>query len=149
MTTEHVIQRNKFNTRQWKKICTATVLLLQRQVTKDKVFPAHAMNAHRERRGAAPLIHNLGSRWRWAVNFAPRSLCPRERNPGTHWIGGWVGPRAGMDGFGEEKISCSCRDSNHERSISYPCHHTDYAILLSTTNINIWNILHIYFSATG
>jgi hypothetical protein len=20
-----------------------------------------------------------------------------ERAPGTHWIGGWVGPRAGMD----------------------------------------------------
>jgi hypothetical protein len=22
---------------------------------------------------------------------------PRERTPGTHWIGGWVGPRAGLD----------------------------------------------------
>jgi hypothetical protein len=22
---------------------------------------------------------------------------PRERAPGTHWIGGWVGPRAGLD----------------------------------------------------
>jgi hypothetical protein len=22
---------------------------------------------------------------------------PRERTPGTHWTGGWVGPRAGMD----------------------------------------------------
>jgi hypothetical protein len=22
---------------------------------------------------------------------------PRERTPGTHWIGGWMGPRAGLD----------------------------------------------------
>jgi hypothetical protein len=22
---------------------------------------------------------------------------PKERAPGTHWIGGWVGPRAGLD----------------------------------------------------
>ena len=27
----------------------------------------------------------------------PRLLYPRER-PGTHFIGGWVGPRAGLDG---------------------------------------------------
>jgi hypothetical protein len=28
---------------------------------------------------------------------------PPVKNPGTHWIGGWVGPRAGLDGFGVEK----------------------------------------------
>ena len=30
---------------------------------------------------------------------APAALPPRER-PGTHRIGGWVGPRAGLDGCG-------------------------------------------------
>jgi hypothetical protein len=25
------------------------------------------------------------------------SFTPGERAPGTHWIGGWVGPRAGLD----------------------------------------------------
>jgi len=25
------------------------------------------------------------------------SFTPRERAPGTHWIGGWVGPRAILD----------------------------------------------------
>jgi hypothetical protein len=25
------------------------------------------------------------------------SLCPGERTPGTHWTGGWVGPRAALD----------------------------------------------------
>jgi len=32
---------------------------------------------------------------------APAALYPRER-PGTHFTGGWVGPRDGLDG---QKIS--------------------------------------------
>jgi hypothetical protein len=27
----------------------------------------------------------------------PGRFTPGERAPGTHWIGGWVGPRAGLD----------------------------------------------------
>jgi hypothetical protein len=27
----------------------------------------------------------------------PCRFTPFERAPGTHWIGGWVGPRAGLD----------------------------------------------------
>jgi hypothetical protein len=27
----------------------------------------------------------------------PGRFAPRERASGTHWIGGWVGPRAGLD----------------------------------------------------
>jgi len=27
----------------------------------------------------------------------PGHFTPRERAPGTHWIGGWVGPSAGLD----------------------------------------------------
>jgi hypothetical protein len=35
----------------------------------------------------------LGTSWRWMVSFTPRSLYPRGNSPpGTHWIGGWVGP---------------------------------------------------------
>jgi hypothetical protein len=29
----------------------------------------------------------------WSAS-RPGRFTPRERNPGTHWIGGWVGPRA-------------------------------------------------------
>jgi hypothetical protein len=32
----------------------------------------------------------------WVVSTTPRPLYPRE-NPGTHCVGGWVGPRAGLD----------------------------------------------------
>jgi hypothetical protein len=28
---------------------------------------------------------------------APAALPPRERAPGSHWIGGWLGTRAGLD----------------------------------------------------
>jgi hypothetical protein len=36
----------------------------------------------------------------WVVNATPRPLYPRER-PVTHCIGGWPGPRAGLDGCGK------------------------------------------------
>ena len=36
----------------------------------------------------------------WVVNATPRPLYPGER-PGTHYIGDWVGPRAGLDGCGK------------------------------------------------
>jgi hypothetical protein len=29
--------------------------------------------------------------------YAPAALYPRERTPVTHWIGRWVGLRAGLD----------------------------------------------------
>jgi hypothetical protein len=29
-----------------------------------KIFPVHAMKAHRDSRGTAPLILNVGTRWR-------------------------------------------------------------------------------------
>jgi hypothetical protein len=44
----------------------------------------------------------------WVVNATPRPLYPQER-PGTHFIVGWVGPRAGLDKCGK---SLSHRDSN-------------------------------------
>jgi len=32
----------------------------------------------------------------WSVSRTGRFTC-RERDPGTYWIGGWVGPRAVRD----------------------------------------------------
>jgi hypothetical protein len=44
------------------------------------------------------LIHDLGTRWGWVVSVTPRlRFTPGERTPGTHWTGGWVDPRAGLD----------------------------------------------------
>ena len=38
----------------------------------------------------------------WVVNATPRPLYPRE-GPGTQCIGGWVGPRAGLEGCGKSR----------------------------------------------
>jgi hypothetical protein len=37
---------------------------------------------------------------------------PAGRVLGTHWIGGWVGLRAGLDKMVKRKIPSPCRDSN-------------------------------------
>jgi hypothetical protein len=39
------------------------------------------MKAHRGSRGIAPLILNLGTKWRWEVNFTPRPLYSQEGTP--------------------------------------------------------------------
>jgi hypothetical protein len=46
---------------------------------------------------------------------APAALYPREKTPGTHWIGGWVGPRAGLDAGAGRQSLCPCRGSNLDR----------------------------------
>jgi hypothetical protein len=40
---------------------------------------------------------DLGTSWRWVVNFTSRLLYPRQRAPGTHCMGERVNPRAGLD----------------------------------------------------
>jgi hypothetical protein len=42
----------------------------------------------------------------------PGRFTPRERDPGTHWIGGWVGLRAVLDAVVKRKITSPCRESN-------------------------------------
>jgi hypothetical protein len=60
------------------------------------------------------LTHSLtseldGGEW---SGSRPGLFTPRERTPGIHWIGGWVGPRAGLDVIVKRKICSPCRDSN-------------------------------------
>jgi hypothetical protein len=40
---------------------------------------------------------------------------PRERTPGTHWIEGWVGLRAGLGAGARRKILFPCRETNPDR----------------------------------
>ena len=54
--------------------------------------------AHGVGRGIALLFPDRGIRRGWVVSSTPRPhFTPRER-PGTHFTGGWVGSRAGLDG---------------------------------------------------
>jgi hypothetical protein len=55
----------------------------------------------------------------WSASRTGRST-PRESAPVTHWIRGWVGPRAVLDAVVKRKIHNSCRDSNPWSSSPWP-----------------------------
>jgi hypothetical protein len=43
----------------------------------------------------------IGGEW---SNSRPGRFTPRERAPGTHWIGGWVDLRAGLNDLEKRKF---------------------------------------------
>jgi hypothetical protein len=47
----------------------------------------------------------------WSAS-RPGRFTPKEGALGTHWIGGWVGPRAVLDAVVKKKIPSPCRESN-------------------------------------
>jgi hypothetical protein len=64
------------------------------------------------------------------VSFTPQPLYPQGRAPGTHWIGGWVGPRTVLDVMVKRKIPSPCPELNPRTLIIQPiarCY-TDWAI---------------------
>jgi hypothetical protein len=54
----------------------------------------------------------------------------QAKSPGTHWIGGWVGPRAVLDAVVKRKIPSPPQESNPRTSIVQPVvqRYTDWAI---------------------
>jgi hypothetical protein len=65
----------------------------------------------------------------WSAS-RPDRFTPRERAPGTHWIGGWLGLRAVLDAVVKRKIPSPRRESNPRTSIVQPVarRYTDWAI---------------------
>jgi hypothetical protein len=47
-----------------------------------------------------------------SVASRPGRFNPRKRDPGTHWIGGWVGLTAVLDAVEKRKIPSLLRKSN-------------------------------------
>ena len=83
----------------------------------------------------------------WVVNATHRLLYLRER-PGTRCIGGWVGPRAGVDGCGKLSPPTGIRSpdlptrSKSLYRLSYPGPHTRL--------VHWWNIpLYLYLPEDG
>jgi hypothetical protein len=72
----------------------------------------HAMQAYLGSGVTAPRIFDLGTRGgEWSAS-RPGRFNPREKAPVTHWIGGWVGLRTGLDAVVRRKIPNPYRDSN-------------------------------------
>jgi hypothetical protein len=67
----------------------------------------HSYKTYWSRGGVVPRILDPGTRWRWVVNFTSGRFTPRESASGTHWIGGWVGPTAGLDTVVSKKVKLS------------------------------------------
>jgi hypothetical protein len=65
----------------------------------------------------------------WSVS-RPGRFTPRERDPGTHWRGGWVGPRVVLDTVVKRKIPSLRQESNPRTPIiqSVAQRYTDWAI---------------------
>jgi hypothetical protein len=65
----------------------------------------------------------------WSAS-RPGRFTLRGRAPGTHWIGGWVGPRAVLDAVVKRKIPSPRRKSNPRAPIIQPVakRYTDWAI---------------------
>jgi hypothetical protein len=55
----------------------------------------------------------------WSAS-CPGRFTPRERTPDTHWIGGWVGLRAGLVTVVKRKIPSSRWESNPRTLIFQP-----------------------------
>lgn len=47
---------------------------------------------------------NLGARWNWMANFMPLPSYSAGKSPGTHWMGGWVGFRFGLDALATRRV---------------------------------------------
>jgi hypothetical protein len=65
----------------------------------------------------------------WSASRTGR-FTAKERAPGTHWIGGWVGPRAVLDAIVKRKIPSPRRESSPRTPIVQPVvqRYTDWAI---------------------
>ena len=105
----------------WKSQCTYNVTL--RRVRA--MIVAGPVVAQRVDGGIALLFHDRGTRKRWVVSSTPRPHFNPGERPATHCTGGWVGPRASLNGW---KISPHWdripvgRDSQSLYRLSYPAH---------------------------
>jgi hypothetical protein len=75
----------------------------------DKVVPVlNKLSAmqwrHMRKWRYSSTILDLDTWWRWVVSFTPMPLYPHGKSPSTHWIGGRVDPRVGLDDVEKSKF---------------------------------------------
>jgi hypothetical protein len=120
----------------WRRTCSG---LERIPVTSCALTEHHAMKVYWESRCIVPRILNRGTRLRWVVSFTPQPLYFQGSSPVIHWIGGLVGPRAGLDAVVKRKIPSPCRDSNPSSyflNVLVPASHGSLLVLFKHL---IWN----------
>ena len=88
----------RFYTSQW-RWCSHTpdrYLTFLPKKGKDTAVPVNTIKVYRGHGGFAPLIINLRIKWEWPAS-CPGHFTPGEKALSTHWTGGLVGSRAGMN----------------------------------------------------
>jgi hypothetical protein len=110
---------------EWSRLRTEAVLYTQ-------LIKHYAWRYMGEWRYSSSIL-DLGNSWRWVVCFMPRPFCPDERSPdSTHFIGGWVGPTAGLSIVKKRQISCLCQEP------------TVYDICYTSNEIRLFRPIGIY-----
>jgi hypothetical protein len=79
----------------------------------------------------------------WSASRPVRFIL-RERAPGTHWIGGWVGPRAVLDAVVKRKISSPRLESNARTPNFQPVaqRYTDWTITVPRPYVAVPKLLN-------
>jgi hypothetical protein len=81
------------------------------------------------------------------VSFTPLLLYPWGKNHGTHWTGGWVGPRAGLDHVVKRKFLLLLGFKLHNpacRQLLYWLSSPSFSTVLNT-NRKIYEMMVKYF----
>jgi hypothetical protein len=65
----------------------------------------HASAKGKKRYNSYSFLTSTLERGEWSASRPGRFLSP-GKDPGTHWIGGWMGLRPGLDTEAREKIPC-------------------------------------------
>jgi hypothetical protein len=75
---------------------TQTIGYILPQSEKQKLKVSRYRHAEDNGRGSYYSFLTSALDWVSGQRHAQAALYPRERTPGIHWIGGWVGLRAGL-----------------------------------------------------
>jgi hypothetical protein len=91
---------------------------------KGEVFPVHQQSTMPWRRIGEmevqlhALLTSALVEGEWSA-WHPGQFIPRERAPGTHWIGGWVGSRTSLGHWWNKKYSVPTRTGTHDHQALY------------------------------
>jgi len=106
---------------------------------RGTVVPVHAMNAYGWKRGIAPPILDLGTRWEKLGRFTPCPFYLCRKNPLYPLNRRLGGPQRQSRHFGEMKVFFLSQDLNPSLSRLWPCHYTHYTKTRNVYQIQLGN----------